>query len=211
MDIVDSIVSSPRDSVDNPLQKIEMFITYVGSNDSVPNAPAQISPVNGAMGIGVSTLVKWAAVSDAVIYHLDVATDSLFSNIVRSFDVAGITKSVTGLSSATTYYWRVNTNNGGHFSSYSPTWTFNTVGVGIEETSKAGQLQVSPNPSDGIFTFSIQSGRSITVYDILGNIIIAKDFSTPSVSIDLSMQPKGMYFYVVSAEGATKEGKLILK
>src|SRR5688572_5095367 len=50
MNIVDTIVSSPRDANDVPLQKIEMFVTYIGVNDSIPAAPTLNLPVDGATG-----------------------------------------------------------------------------------------------------------------------------------------------------------------
>ncbi|MDQ3046467.1 MAG: peptidylprolyl isomerase, partial [Bacteroidota bacterium] len=79
MDIVDSIVASPRDSVDNPLQKIEMFITYTGSNDSIPVEPVLNLPLSGSYSASTVRAIKWFAVSDAIIYHVEVSTDSLFS------------------------------------------------------------------------------------------------------------------------------------
>ena len=51
MNIADLIVNSPRDANDNPNQKIEMFVTYIGSNDTVPDASTLISPSSGAQGV----------------------------------------------------------------------------------------------------------------------------------------------------------------
>ncbi|HRG59799.1 MAG TPA: peptidylprolyl isomerase, partial [Bacteroidia bacterium] len=48
MNYVDTIVNAPRDANDKPLQKIEMFINYIGSNDSVPYTPILTSPAFGS-------------------------------------------------------------------------------------------------------------------------------------------------------------------
>ena len=48
MEVVDTIVKSPRNVDDVPLQKIEMFITNIGVNDTVPDIPTLVSPANNA-------------------------------------------------------------------------------------------------------------------------------------------------------------------
>jgi Fibronectin type III domain. len=59
---------------------------------------------------------RWRSVAGATNYHLDVATDSLFTNYVngyQDFDVGNVTSfPVTGLSPNTTYYYRVRALNG---------------------------------------------------------------------------------------------------
>ena len=79
MNIVDTIVNSPRDANDYPLQKIEMFVTYIGSNDTIPNTPVLLTPANGTQNVPSAKIVTWSAVSGAIMYHLDVSVDSLFS------------------------------------------------------------------------------------------------------------------------------------
>jgi cyclophilin family peptidyl-prolyl cis-trans isomerase len=207
MNIVDTIVSQPRDSVDNPFQKIEMFISYIGSNDSVPSAPPLIQPLNGASGIGANTVVKWAALPDGIIYHLDVSTDSLFSTFFKSVDLAVLTNTLTGLSAATTYYWRVRTNNGGHFSAWSPTWRFHTTGVGMEEHNDP-QISIYPNPSNGEILFeSGQNMRQIVITDMLGRQVYKSAISGTSYRLDLSHLPKGLY----SCQFSDAEGHLTRK
>ena len=126
MNWADTIVKSPRDVNDNPNQKIEMFITYLGSNDTVPNAPALTLPLYAAVGVSTTPTLKWNAVNDAIIYQVEVATDSLFVNKVISKDAPLGTYAASGLLGLKKYYWRVRTNNGGNFSAYSPIWNFTT-------------------------------------------------------------------------------------
>src|SRR6187549_4230609 len=81
MNIVDDIVSSPRDANDVPLQKIEMFVTYIGVNDSVPDSPVLTAPADGALGIINTQNFTWTSISDAVMYTAEFSTDPTFSTI----------------------------------------------------------------------------------------------------------------------------------
>jgi len=213
MNYVDTIVSAPRDANDNPLNKIEMFVSYLGSNDTVPNAPALKSPLNGSYGSSTSRSLQWFAVSDAIIYHLELATDSLFTNLFKSVDVGTNVYTVTGLTTGTTYYWRVKTNNGGHFSSYTNFWNFKVSGVGIETYAAGNKIIVAPNPSNGQFLFSnLENESRIDIYDVLGKVVFSTITKNTSYLIDLLEKEKGIYFYSVShSSKKTQQGKIIIK
>jgi hypothetical protein len=191
-----------------------MFVTRSGSNDTIPNEPVLNLPASGTQGVGSTKSLKWNAVSDAIYYHLDVSTDSLFSALYRSIDVAGLANVVIGLAPATKYYWRVRTNNGGHFSPYSSVWNFTTAGaVGIESYNYSTEkIIVSPNPSNGQFTFSnLDIENTIEIFDITGKLIYETNSKGNVQSIDLSGKDKGIYFYKVTKQGkAIQHGKLVV-
>lgn len=214
MNIVDSIVNSPRDANDNPLQKIEMFITRTGSNDTIPAEPTLFTPATGTTGVGSSRQLRWNPVSDAVYYHMDVSTDSLFSTMFKSIDVAAIVNNITGLIPATTYYWRVRANNGGHWSTNSPVWNFTTSGtVGIHSFSDSPlKIVVSPNPSEGQFRFSnLEKESRIEIYDVTGKLIYQATAKNTIQTIDLGGKAKGIYFYKIAGSGKeSQQGKLIV-
>jgi hypothetical protein len=92
--------------------------------------PAQAKLVGPAMGTtGLETFVtlSWRATIAASGYHLQVAKDSLFSVIVvNDSSLTSLTKDVTGLQNATTYYWRVKGLNAKGSGAYSAAWTFTT-------------------------------------------------------------------------------------
>ncbi len=145
MEVVDTIVASPRDANDVPLQKIEMFVTYIGVNDTIPNAPTQTLPANHATGVLATTPYQWTAVPEAILYTVEFSTDSLFSSIyytkttpltyIQSPTFLGYTK----------YYWRVRSNNGGHESVNSPVYDFTTI-------AGAPELLFPPDSSTNIVT-----------------------------------------------------------
>jgi peptidyl-prolyl cis-trans isomerase B (cyclophilin B) len=218
MNIVDTIVNAPRNSNDLPNVKHEMFITKIGSNDTVPNAPSLILPANGTGGINIANYLqlKWSSVPDAIIYNVEVSDDFLFQNIVQSFDSPNLSQFINGLSNFTVYYWRVRTNNGGHFSPWSQEWTFNTFdnAVGInKQTGITDKPIVFPNPGAGKFTFSkIERGTTIQIFDITGREIFETVSKENSAVVDLEGKNKGVYFYrTTNLAKEVQQGKLIVK
>jgi len=144
MDVVDTIVRSPRDSNDLPLQKISMFVSFVGVNDTIPDPVGLTDPPDQSVNISTSQIFRWTTVPGAVLYTADFATDSLFNNIVLS-KTAGINQLVANtLPGSSTYYWRVRSNNGGHENMNSPVWKFTTV-------TAAANLIYPPDSAAGVF------------------------------------------------------------
>ena len=127
MEVVDTIVSSPRDANDNPLQKIEMFITADGVNDTIPVAPTLITPANGTTNFFPSSPLQWSNVADAVKYIIDVSVDSTFATIDFTGESGDNARAFSGLHGSTLYYWRVKSDNGGHQSGYSTVFSFTTT------------------------------------------------------------------------------------
>lgn len=219
INFVDTIANAPRNSVDRPFKKIEMFITYIGSNDSVPNPPVLTTPANGATNLDTTfqTLLKWNNVSDGIIYNVQVSTDSTFATVNVSGNVGGLLYVLQPtLLGNTKYFWRVQTNNGGHFSAWSAPRSFKTakLDVGIKDNMIEMEAPlVYPNPSTGKFTFSnIKAGNSIEIFDLIGKLIFETTAETNTVNVELKGMAKGIYSYrVMNAEGGTRQGKLIVK
>jgi peptidyl-prolyl cis-trans isomerase B (cyclophilin B) len=151
MNIVDQIVSTPTVvGTQRPVDKVEMFITYIGSNDTVPLAPTLNNPKNDSSYVDSTNVVlKWLKVQDAVFYHLDVSLDSLFQkDTIRSVDLAGQQYALNPLMGDTVYYWRVKANNGGHIST-SQVWHFRTQ-PGPNSNHELESLQVLNTNCDSL-------------------------------------------------------------
>jgi len=214
MNYVDTIVSAPRDANDNPLQKIEMYISYVGSNDSIPNPPVLNLPVSGSFAASTSRVLKWFTQVDGIVYELEIATDSLFTNIVKKIESSSSTYNVSGLTPLTKYYWRMRTNNGGQFSSYSEVWNFYVSAVGIDDIgTNTNVIKTVPNPSNGIFTIeNILPGSLIEITTSEGKLIWHTKCKESTTSINISNQAKGIYFYkIIDLDGNAEKGKLIFE
>ncbi|MBK9284653.1 MAG: peptidylprolyl isomerase [Sphingobacteriaceae bacterium] len=221
INFVDTIALAPRDNNDCPNDKIEMFVNYIGSNDSVPVAPIQFKPVNDSTEIDTTliTYLSWKHVPDAIIYQVQFSNDSTFAQITYSTNTGNLSYAVTaGLPGNTRYFWRVRTNNGGHFSNWSPVWHFTTQkpfnDVGLQKNLiNAHELLLFPNPTKGIFTIkNANELQEIEVYDELGKYI--KTFGKDKLSheIDLRKENKGLYLIKCQyINGSEKTFKLILE
>lgn len=220
MKYVDTIVNAPRDlTTDGPFQKIEMFVSYIGSNDTIPNAPVLITPLNNATGVDTANQVffKWNPVSDGIIYHFDLSTDSTFATINNSYNTANLVAVTPNYFPANTrYFWRVRVNNGGHFSPFSPVRNFKTAisDVGIKKNIAANKtLLIYPNPGNGKFTFNdVAKGNLIEVFDLSGRLIYNCLAKETNMMVDLEGKDKGVYTYKVTGNNTSVySGKLIIK
>jgi hypothetical protein len=211
----------PKDVNNNPNVKIEMFVTYIGSNDTVPVPPLMTFPKNDSLDVDTASLtyLKWKAQPDGIIYHVEVSTDSTFAVITNTVNTPELFYGLSaGLISNTKYFWRVNTNNGGHFSPWSPVWHFKTLApysdVGINKnTLIKEQPLIFPNPSSGKFTFSnIEKGNLVKIFDISGKLISESVAKENSIIIDLEGKDKGVYTYRISnSKQEVRQGKLVVK
>jgi hypothetical protein len=84
---------------------------------------------------------------------------------------------------------------------------------GINHINPVSAITVYPNPSNGNFIFSgVQTGSSIEVYDMLGEVVYSSQANADIYPVNLSGHAKGMYFYTVrSISGAVQQGKMILE
>ncbi len=220
MNWVDTIVNTPRNAQDRPLQKIEMFVTYVGSNDTVPATSVPTFPVNGVEQLDTlsSIQLKWAAVPGTFFYHLDVSTDSLFVNdTIRSIDLLSLSYTLIKPQLAgTTYYWRVIANNGGNTST-SKIQSFKTMSpdyLGINSNNLSNEkLKVYPNPSNGKFAFyNLEKESNFQVFDVNGKLIFQTETKENTLNLDLEGREKGIYMFRISnSKKEIQQGKLILK
>ncbi len=94
-------------------------------NSSFSNL-ALVTPSNNATAQSTSLSLSWEAVTNALSYNVQVATDNAFSNIVKSANVTATNYPATGLSQATDYFWRVLPKNGNCEGSYSNAYKFTT-------------------------------------------------------------------------------------
>ena len=224
MDIADSIVMAPRDAKDNPLVKISMFVTRIGSNDSLEPAPALASPPDG-FSTSLRFVLHWHLVPDAMMYEMQLATDSDFTNIVTdsTFSQVDTTAKSPAALQVGTYYWRVKANNGGHVSEFSPAWTFRIVSLGVTATSSTGlELgEASPNPSRGTILIRYHLTKDgpvrLSIQDILGREILtlvnANSLASGDheVAIPASALLPGIYFYRLESEGQVLSKRLVVQ
>ena len=205
---------------------------------SAPNAPpvpTLVSPGNGASKVSGSTTLTWNPAAGASSYHLQVSASSAFSGLVS--DQAALTAAsfaLTGLSSNTTYYWRVNASNAGGTSSWSAVWSFRTsnrrtfvsaygtasvqqVEEGIPQSYALSQNFPNPfNPSTTIrFELPEAGHATLKVYNSLGQEVATLldgelGAGTFQAVWNAGGMPSGTYFYRLDAGSFTQSKKLVL-
>jgi len=99
----------------------------VGSFTALPSAPVAALAGNSA----TVASVDWPAITGAISYTYDVATDNTFSSLVSGYNSVSTTSTgvtITGLSGGTQYYFRVKAVvTGGATGAYSSTLGFVTL------------------------------------------------------------------------------------
>ncbi len=175
MDVADTIVHLPRDANDNPLQKVEVFVSPLGENDSIPDAPQCLYPV-AAQDLPGSANFRWTRPSGALLYNVEVSEDSSFTQLARTLWCGIYTSAANGpevqsLGGFTLpyhrYYWRVRANNGGHYSAYSPVAWFETQVASplLSQPDSASTLQdtltvLRWHPVDGATAYHLRVATS---------------------------------------------------
>ncbi len=83
--------------------------------------------------------------------------------------------------------------------------------TGINELleGSAENVVVYPNPSNGLFTIELLANSSVTVVDLLGKVVYAKQLQEGKQAINLTHLSKGVYILKADANGVLKSVRLI--
>jgi hypothetical protein len=151
---------------------------------TIPAAPTLVSPASGAIGVAIGPRLSWNASPGASSYGLQVSTSTAFTTtVVDQNGITGTSQTISGLSSNTLYYWRVNATNAVGTSAWSTPFAFTTVGAApasptlLSPSNDARQLPTNPqltwNVSAGTVSCQLQIATSGT-------------FSSPTIVVDQS-------------------------
>ncbi|MFA5795456.1 MAG: DUF2341 domain-containing protein, partial [Candidatus Brocadiia bacterium] len=142
--------------------------------------PAVVVPANNAYGVSTSPSLSWTAPNGATAYRLQLATDDGFNDVI--LDQSGIAVTsfpVSGLSTWTTYYWRLMASNSGGPGNWSSTASFTTTmdaPVLSAPANNASSIPTSPSLSwdtvNGATSYRVQlsanSGFTSILEDVSG-------------------------------------------
>ncbi len=194
----------------------EMY-THQFSVSDTSTAPMQTSliyPVQRAIIPENKVKLEWLPLADAETYHLKIASDSLFTNVM--FEDSVISESSVTLDSLDNgeYFWVVRAGNNHGKGDWSASDSFEINKEPEIETSIERPLQLIPdriqlsqnypNPFNPVTTISYSLTRpadvNLKVYNILGKEVSElfsgkKPPGFHEVSFDASFLPSGVYYY----------------
>jgi len=205
MGVVDDIVNSPTvPGTERPEQKIEMFVTFLGVNNNVPDAPDLILPEDGLEDVMLTQSFQWSPVPSAVLYRFQLSTDSNFTSLEYD-DVVGTPNYwVGGLQLGfVKYYWRVQANNGGNISSFSEVRSF-TTGIDVPTliSPPDSAVNVSTNPTfewasvNGAVSYTLQVS---TFGSFINFIVNQPGITSTSYSVNGLEEDKKLFWRVRGA------------
>ncbi len=204
MNVVDNIVASTRDVNDNPLQKIEMFVTRIADDTTKAIAANITQPANNATGISGTYQFKWEAVSGAVIYELEISSNANFSTIdtfIRTNKLFALVPSLKA--GELQYYWRLQTNNGGYKKATEiRTFTTGTFPPSLvlptnNQVLTVNQVMFNWNGVASASSYKLQVATNPNF--TLASIKIEED-SINANSIVKSLEPNKKHFWRVASE-----------
>jgi trimeric autotransporter adhesin len=111
-----------------------------------PTTPVLSSPANGGTGVDPNAAVLTWNSQGGATYDVQVATDSAFTNVVRSATaVGGSSWTVTpALSSSTSYFWHVRAVKSCGSTGYSSAFSFTTAATCAATTASYNATQRTP-------------------------------------------------------------------
>jgi len=179
------------------------------------------TPANASIGVATSPTLKWTSIIGITGYELEMDTLNTFTH--PHIYYPGATDNqiiITGLVNAQTYYWRLRAISSRDTSSWSATWSFTVIGVGINDIStNNANVSIFPNPANDKTTISIESRVNSLINIELMNILgktVRKEYMNLSIGsntkeLNLEGLSKGIYFIKLSNNKNTIVRKLTVR
>lgn len=169
-------------------------------------------PSNNLRDIPTQPTLSWKAAPGAELYHLQVASTSLFDSAAMAFDMAGIADTsyqISELQGDRFYFWRVRASNAIGKSDWSTVWRFRTrVMTEVAESGETPRQfsleQNYPNPFNPITTIAFElpedGAAQLTIFNAVGQQVAvlvdqAMRAGRHEVNFDASTLATGVYFY----------------
>ena len=84
--------------------------------------------------------------------------------------------------------------------------------IGLEDEVTNFHTSIYPNTTKGMFSIRTDvADLKVEIYTALGILVIKESVTGGLQQIDLSQQPKGIYFVKLMHDGKTEQRKLILQ
>jgi hypothetical protein len=148
-------------------------------------------------------------------YWFEYCTDSTFTTgVVRDSTLADTTKSVSGLSNITKYFWRVKAKNQSGWGNFSSVWNFTTIvpipsaPILISPTTGSVDIPLTPTLDWGDVTYAASYRMQISIDSLFGTAL----WDTTGLTISQVNVPSGKlstltkYYWRVNASNVAGTG-----
>ncbi len=173
-----------------------------------PAMPVQIAPGNNATNVAVTLILRWSNTSLASGYHLQIARDTLMTNIFLSDTTVSDSIVNVQVAPSTAYFWRVRGINTEYtYGQFSPIRRFTTGNVvpavpvvigpldGAINVSRTPRMQWSASPGASSYRAQVSLNSSFT------QIVSEDTILTTTTFLPGLLEPLTPYYWRVRAKG----------
>jgi len=182
----------------------------------LPGVPVLVSPTDTAKNVSITTSFNWQKVTGSTSYHLQIATDSVFTPAAIVFQDSGLTdstKSGITLVNSTKYYWHVNAKNAGGTGAWSAVNRFTTiiatpgVPVLVSPTDNAANVSITTSLNWQKVTGSTSYRLQIATDSLFATIIVQDSTLTDTIkSSGITLVNNTKYYWRVNSTNAGGTG-----
>ena len=161
-----------------------------------------IYPPDNAVDLPVVINFEWEEGDSSVAnYDFELARDEAFSNIEFSENVLLPEVLILGVTEGAEYFWRVKPNTVCAEGEFSEVWSFTVEGVLGQNDLEENKLKVYPIPTRDILNIESDAPiYSIEIMNVLGQIILSKEYFDVHASMNVSGLRDGTYFVRITHE-----------
>ena len=184
--------------------------------ETAPSTPDLLTPIQNATSININPQLIWEDITNADGYIIEVATDFNFMNIVYSETEVNANHTISmTLDNETTYYWRIQSENGCGASVTAP-FNFTTGVNGINDLD-GNAISIQPNPTHGLVTVqlarTLPTDISVEVFGINGQLLQNTTLNSGATNLLLDLQnyPEGVYLLKMQSQNDSFVRRIILQ
>lgn len=158
-----SLTISASDGMHNSFTQVELIVVPPVAASPSPNLPANESEIES-----LNATMNWSILGGITGYHIEIATDADFNNIVISEVIPTVDYISPELEGNTTYYWRVSGVNACGNGDSSETFSFSTPRISCSSGEANEELEINPvEPSEVVSTIEIAASNIISDVNVL--------------------------------------------
>ncbi len=186
-------------------QNCDIWTFTTTATAQIPDCSSPVSPENGTINVAINANLSWSSVANATTYDVYFGEAGNMNLVINTIT----TNYSPTLSTSTTYLWKIVPKNSNGEATNCETWSFTTEDEVNLNSHINNDINIYPNPSDGIINIFSNEKASVSVYDITGKIITS--FTMNANEVKTINEKPGIYIIKIKTKDTTSIKKLIVK